>query len=271
MLRAATLNPVTHYSLDHGLLQTGDSADMVIIDNLEDFSVLQTYVQGVKVAEDGKSLIKQVHASTPNRFHCDAITPDQLAVPARKGNVRAIQATDGALITHSTIAQPTKKNGFVIPDVAKDLLKVVVVNRYTRAEPAVAFIRGFGLQKGAIASSVAHDSHNIIAVGASDQELSKAINLIIQNKGGITYADHQEQDILPLPVAGLMTNGDGYKVAETYNRIEEKAKQSGKHALQTPFMTLSLMALLVIPELKISDKGLFDGTRFQFTPLFTET
>lgn len=271
VLRAATLNPVKHYSLDNGLLQTGDSADMVVIDNLEDFGVLQTYVQGVKVAENGESLIRPVHASTPNRFHCDEITPDKLAVPARKGNIRVIQATDGALITKSITAQPTEKNGFVVPDVEKDLLKVVVVNRYTRADPAVAFIRGFGLLKGAIASSIAHDSHNIIAVGTSDQELSKAINLIIQNKGGIAYADHQEQDILPLPVAGLMTNSDGHKVAETYNRIEEKAKQSGKNALQTPFMTLSFMALLVIPELKISDKGLFDGTRFQFTSLFTET
>ncbi len=268
VVRAVTLNPITHYGLDAGLLREGDPADMVVVNNLSDFTILQTYIDGEKVAENGKSLLTSVSGSTPNHFHCRRLRPDQLRVPATGSKIRVIQATDGQLITKALCLEAKTENGQVVADTGRDILKLVAISRYRDSEPAVAFIRGMGLTHGAIASTVAHDSHNIIAAGCSDEDIARAINLLIENKGGISVAHSDGQSsVLPLPVGGIMTNADGHQTARLYKETDARAKQLGSR-LAAPFMTLSFMALLVIPELKLSDKGLFDGNTFTFTPLF---
>ncbi|HRN92829.1 MAG TPA: adenine deaminase C-terminal domain-containing protein, partial [Ferruginibacter sp.] len=143
-----------------------------------------------------------------------------------------------------------------------DILKIAVINRYHPAPPAVAFIKNFGLTHGAIASSVAHDSHNIVVVGTSDEAMCRAVNLIIEHRGGLSAVSNEATHVLPLPVAGLMSHDEGYKVAESYTAIDQFVKKTLGSTLTAPFMTLSFMALLVIPHLKLSDKGLFDGDQF---------
>jgi adenine deaminase len=266
VLQSCILNPVDHYKLDVGLLQQGDSADFIVIDNLHDFNVLQTYVQGTLVAENGKTLINSVTAETPNHFVTEKINASSLRVDASGKQIRIIEALEGQLITNTIVDSPLVVNGEICSDIERDYLKMVVINRYEKAPPAIAFIKNFGLRSGAIASTVAHDSHNIIAVGVSDEEIAKAVNLLVDVKGGIAVADKNTEHVLPLPVAGLMSNNNGYKVAHDYETIDALVKKSGC-SLNAPFMTLSFMALLVIPQLKLSDKGLFDGKTFSFTTL----
>ncbi len=268
VLRAATLNPKKHYGLENGLLQEGDSADFIIIDNLEDFNVLQTFIKGIKVAENGQSLIAPVPEETPNRFHCRPVSSSDFKLPATGKEIRVIEAIDGQLITRSGKAKARIENGFAVSDVDNDLLKIAVINRYKEAPPAIAFVKNFGLKRGAIASTVAHDSHNIIAIGTNDADLAGAVNLLVKHQGGYALCDGSDEEILPLPVAGLMTNADGFEVAHKFEKLRQKARQQLGSNLQSPFMTLSFMALLVIPELKLSDKGLFDGKKFVFTSLF---
>jgi adenine deaminase len=266
VFQSCILNPVDHYKLDVGLLQQGDSADFIVIDNLHDFNVLQTYVQGTLVAENGKTLINSVTAETPNHFVTEKINASSLRVDASGKQIRIIEALEGQLITNTIVDSPLVVNGEICSDIERDYLKMVVINRYEKAPPAIAFIKNFGLRSGAIASTVAHDSHNIIAVGVSDEEIAKAVNLLVDVKGGIAVADKNTEHVLPLPVAGLMSNNNGYKVAHDYETIDALVKKSGC-SLNAPFMTLSFMALLVIPQLKLSDKGLFDGKTFSFTTL----
>lgn len=266
VLRAASLNPVTHYKLDVGLLRPKDSADFIVIDNLKDFNVLETYVRGTLIAQKGSTRIQRTQATTPNQFSTSLKRTEQFAISAQEKNIRIIQAEEGQLITKSVIVPAKITNGQIVPDTQRDILKLTVVNRYENAPPSLAFIQNFGFKSGAIASCIAHDSHNIIAVGCSDQEICDAVNLLIENKGGISIVNGTQKHVLPLPVAGIMTNEDGYKVAEKYSEMDARAKQLGTQ-LYAPFMTLSFMALLVIPSLKLSDKGLFDGTSFQFVPL----
>ena len=171
---------------------------------------------------------------------------------------------DGQLITNKIICNPILKDGFYESDVTNDILKIVVVNRYKNAPVAKAFIKNFGIKKGAIASSVAHDSHNIVAVGVDDESLAKAVNLVIKERGGVSSVSDQKEMVLGLPVAGLMSNEDGYKVAAAYTAIDKMVKEKMGSTLTAPFMTLSFMALLVIPHLKLSDMGLFDGDEFKF-------
>lgn len=263
VLRAACYNPIVHYGLGIGLLREGDTADFIVIDNLDHFKILETYVKGEKIAENGTTLIPRITADTPNQFNTSNKHPSDFLFPAASSSIRVIVAEDGQLMTKSTTIKPKIHSGHIVPDIENDILKLVVVNRYRDAKPAVAFIKNFGLQKGAIASCIAHDSHNIIAVGCDDEEIANAVNLIIKHKGGISAVDKDDQHILPLPVAGIMSNDDGYIVAEQYSAIDKKAKLLGTK-LHAPFMTLSFMALLVIPELKLSDKGLFDGGKFEF-------
>lgn len=264
VLRCACVHPVKHYKLDVGLLQPGDPADFIIVDDLHRLNVLQTYIKGTLVADKDKSLISPVKAAVINNFNAYQTTPDEFASPAKGKQIRVIEALDGELITNS-LQQPSKiKNGMLIPDIENDILKIAVVNRYQKAPPAIAFIRGFGLKKGAIASSVAHDSHNIIAVGTTDEEICLAVNTLMKHQGGVAAVSGKQVDALPLPIAGLMSHEDGYVTAKKYALIDQKAKDLGGH-LQAPFMTLSFMALLVIPSLKLSDKGLFDGKTFRFT------
>ncbi|NOU45710.1 MAG: adenine deaminase [Bacteroidales bacterium] len=269
VLQCCILNPIKHYNLEIGKGQQGDPADLIVVDNLTDFTVLQTYVNGIKVAENGKSLINPVKAEAPNRFVAAKVVASDFSVPYSGKKIRVIEALEGQLITNTIIATPKVVNGKMVSDTENDILKITVINRYQKSAPAIAFIRNFGLKKGAIASTVAHDSHNIIAIGADDESLAKAVNLLIENTGGISVVSDDSAHILPLPVAGLMSNGNGYQTASAYEQIDAMAKQLGT-TLHAPFMTLSFMALLVIPQLKISDLGLFDGATFSFTELEVE-
>jgi adenine deaminase len=264
VLKAACVNPVFHYNLDVGLLKEGNPADFILINNLEEFQVLQTYINGELVAENGLSLIKSgEHHHTINNFQIGKKSLDDFEWKAK--NIKtflAIEALDGQLITNKVQVEPAIKDGMVVSDVKQDLLKMVVINRYKEAPIAKALIRNFGLKQGALASSVAHDSHNVVAVGADDESLCEAVNLLIENKGGISCVKENFEMVIPLPVGGLMSADDGYRVAELYSLIDKAAKEAGC-TLSAPFMTLSFMALLVIPHLKLSDKGLFDGDAFQ--------
>lgn len=266
IIRACTYVPVKHYNLEVGLLQKGDAADFIIVDNLFDFNVLSTYIDGYKVAEKGKTLINSVEEECPNIFKAKNINPSDLEVAYKKPEIKVIKALEGQLITEKLVIEAKHNNGVIISDTERDILKIVVLNRYEYSKPSVAFINGFGFKKGAIASTVAHDSHNIIAVGCNDEDIAEAINLLINSKGGISVVNKDLKYHLPLPVAGLMSNEDGFEVAHKYEFIDQKAKELGS-LLNAPFMTLSFMALLVIPELKLSDKGLFDGSIFEFTSL----
>lgn len=266
VLRCASYNPLAHYKLDAGLLQKGDSADFIVVDNLQDFHVLKTYIKGQLVAENGKTLISSVPCEVINQFETSLKTEKDFAIKAEKSTLQVIKALDGQLITEKLICPAKIDQGRYVSDVEHDLLKIAVVNRYSNQPAAIAFIKGFGLKKGAIASCIAHDSHNIVAVGTNDIDICNAVNAIIQNKGGISISCGGAAEALSLPVAGIMSHKDGYIVAKEYAKIDRKAKELGA-SLAAPFMTLSFMALLVIPSLKLSDKGLFDGTTFKFTPL----
>lgn len=268
VLQSIVLNPINHYKLDVGILRENDDADFIIVDNLNYFNIKKTYIKGQMVFDGQKSLIEAVKGKTPNLFVANKIEKSQIQLPYTSGKLKAIKAFDGELITSKLEVNPKINDGNVVSDIENDVLKLVVLNRYGISEPSVAFINGFGFKEGAIASSVAHDSHNIVAVGTNDDDLLNAINLVIENKGGVVAISNDETSVLPLPVAGLMSNIDAYKVSEQYHHIDKLAHKMGS-TLRAPFMTLSFMALLVIPDLKLSDKGLFDGTSFSFTPMFT--
>ena len=267
VIRSCTYNPVTHYNLPVGLLQAGDPADMIIVDNLDQFSILATYVDGMKVAEGGKTRIESILEKPADKFYTSPIQSSDLRITPQKGQIRVQKAIDGQLITEEIHCQPLIRDNNVISNPNLDILKLVVKDRYMAAPPAIGFANGFGLKRGAIASCVAHDSHNIVAVGVDDDSLARAINLIENSKGGISIVEGDNAMILPLPFAGIMTDRDGYEIAAIYEKMDQWAKQLGSK-LRAPYMTLSFMALLVIPELKLSDKGLFDGRKFAFTSLF---
>lgn len=267
VLRACSYNPVKHYSMNVGLLQKGDPADFCIVDNLKDFDVVATYINGKKVADGGQTLIDSVSEDVVNNFDCSLITEDQIKIKAESQNIKVIAVEDGQLITKEFDTNAKTENGFVESDVDNDVLKLLVVNRYFDAPPAIAFIKNVGLKQGALASSVAHDSHNIIACGTNDTDLVNAINLVIKEKGGVSLAHGAEHRVVGLPVAGLMSNKNGYEIAVDYEQLDLRSKELGV-TIKAPYMTLSFCALLVIPELKLSDKGLFDGTTFQFTSVF---
>lgn len=267
ILRAACINPVMHYKLDSGLLQAGNNADFIVVEDLENFDVLQTYINGALVADKGISLIRLPNENTSsniNNFCCSLKKPEDFsedkAIFPRKSH-SVIEALDGQLITNK-LSTGIGLKGISIEE---DILKIAVVNRYGEAPVAIAYIKNFGLTKGALASSVAHDSHNIVAVGTTDEAICEAVNSIIATKGGISLYSPESRLVLPLPVAGLMSDKDGYMVAKQYAEMDAAAKALGS-TLTSPYMTLSFMALLVIPHLKISDKGLFDGDGFSLLP-----
>ena len=267
VLKAASFNAVKHYNLPVGLLQPGDDADFIVVDDIHNPIAKQTYVKGMLVAENGVSNIHYKETYTPNKFHAEFIHADQLIVPDTGQRIKVIRCLDGQLITKSFVARPKVENGGLVSDVEEDILKLVVVNRYQPTQPAVAFIKGFGLKRGALASSVAHDSHNIVAVGVTDKDILHAVNLLIEHRGGVTAYCSTEMVAVPLPVAGLMSNEDGYEVAQAYQNADALAKRLGS-TRYAPFMTLAFMALLVIPELKISDRGLFDVKKFEVTSVY---
>lgn len=267
VLRAASINVIKHYQLPVGYLKTGHSADFICVNNLTDFEIEQIYIKGNKVYENGNVLIKRINAPIINNFNCSPKKPENFSIISNnKNNIRIIEALDGQLITNELIDTPTLTNNELTTNINKDLLKITVVNRYSDQAPAVAFIKNFGLKQGAIASCVAHDCHNIVAVGTNDTDLCNAVNAVIKNKGGIAVANKQEILSLALPIAGIMTNAPGEEVSKQYTLLDKKAKELGTK-LRAPFMTLSFMALLVIPKLKLSDKGLFNGETFTFTSI----
>ncbi len=265
VLKVACINPVLHYKMDVGLLHEGDAADLIVVKDLVGFAVLQTYIDGALVAENGRSKIGSVSSELINQFDCNEKKVEDLIFEFKgETNIAVIEALDGQLITNKILTAPKVVNNEMVSDVANDVLKIVVVNRYRNAPVAKAFIKNFGIKQGAIASSVAHDSHNIVAIGADDKSLLKAINLVIKEQGGVSAVSNHSEKILSLPVAGLMSNEDGYKVSEAYTTIDKMVKEELGSTLTAPFMTLSFMALLVIPHLKLSDLGLFDGDGFEF-------
>lgn len=267
VLRCASVNPVEHYKCNVGLLREGDAADFIVVDDLVEFKVLRTFIDGELVAENGTPLIQRVDEVIVNNFNLFHKSPEDFRVKASpKSSIRVIEALDGQLITNELHFPSKIIDGYIESDTDNDILKLAVVERYTGGRPAIGFIKNFGLKKGALASCVAHDSHNVIAVGVNDDDICKAVNALADNKGGICVVSDGRVEVLPLPVAGIMTNEDGYIVAEKYTAIDRLAKDLGS-TLGAPFMTLSFMALLVIPQLKLSDKGLFDGRKFEFVEL----
>lgn len=272
ILQTACINPVKHYKLPVGLLNPGDPADFILVNDLVQFEVTSTYINGELVADNGISNIKSVGTNPINNFDCEKIEAAALTVseneyPNKNGLIPVIEALDGQLITNKLMLSGSSQNGNWVTDTTNDILKIVVVNRYHAAPIAKAFIKNFGLTHGAMASSVAHDSHNIVAVGVDDASIADAINLVIEAGGGVSVvnglSETASSKLLPLPVAGLMSAADGFEVAAKYTEIDLAAKALGSK-LEAPFMTLSFMALLVIPHLKLSDKGLFNGDDFNF-------
>ena len=271
VLRAATVNPVRHYGLDVGLLQLDDPADFVLVDDLQELQIRKVWIEGNLVADEGTSRLQAPTSSPLNNFAAEPIRAEalQVAIDTESPNpcrARTIEVMDGQLLTRSIEASLEHDGEQVFADPSQDVLKLVVVNRYRKASPAVAFVRGFELRRGAIASSVAHDSHNIVAVGVSDTEIASAINAIIDTRGGLSISDGDMVDVLPLPVGGLMSLDPCEVVAMDYQRLDRHAKQLGC-CLASPFMTLSFLALPVIPSLKLSDRGLFDVDSFRFVPV----
>lgn len=266
VLKCACINPVLHYNLKTGLLKKEDPADFIVVNNLREFKTVKTFINGELVAENGKSLIGRINEKIVNNFNTSLKKPADFEITGDECIIRVIEAYDGQLITGELNIPSRINEGKIESDVSKDVLKLTVVERYNNSKPSVGFIKNFGLKKGAIASCVAHDSHNIIAAGVTDEDICNAVNAVIENKGGISVSFDGKSEVLPLPVAGIMTNEDGYLVAEKYTAIDKLAKELGSE-LNAPFMTLSFMALLVIPQLKLSDKGLFDGKKFEFTDL----
>jgi len=263
VLRCACVNPVLHYGLPVGLLRQGDPMDAALVSDLRDFRVLKVWLDGQMAAAEGRTLLPQVEAAPVNNFRARSVSPSDLQLPPGEGLLRVIEAIDGEVITRELLLEPHRVEGRPVPDPARDILLLCVVNRYEEAPPALAFIRGFGLKKGALASSVAHDSHNVVAVGSDPHSLCRAVNSVIEARGGIAVAGESNVELLPLPIAGLMSDGDGIEVGRRYAELDLLAHELGS-SLRAPFMTLSFMSLLVIPELKLSDRGLFDGRTFSF-------
>jgi adenine deaminase len=270
-LRAACLVPIEHYGLDVGQLRVGDPADFIEVDSLTRFEVVRTWIDGALVAERGRTTIPRVEPPVVNKFVASRLDPLNLVVHALSSTaakLHVIEALDGQLITNRLPITPRVLGGHIHTDMERDILKLVVENRYVHAQPAIAFIKNFGLRHGAMASSVAHDSHNVIAMGVDDADIAAAVNLVMEAGGGLSAACAAERvaAVLPLPIAGLMATGTCEEVGAAYGKLDKLVKAWGSQ-LRAPYMTLSFMALLVIPALKLSDRGLFDGGRFEFTPL----
>ncbi len=264
ILQAACINPIKHYNLDVGSLQIGDPADFIILEDLVSFKTKKTYINGQVVFSEEKSNISSVPFKNLNNFNTSKKSISDFKFESESSKIRVIEALEGELVTNELIKDSLIQNGNIISNTQTDVLKMTVVNRYQNQQPAIAFIKNFGLKKGAIASSVGHDSHNIIAIGVNDEAICEAVNLLIEAKGGICAVNGASKKVVPLPVAGIMSDQSGEVIGQQYADLDQMAKELGC-TLNAPYMTLSFMALLVIPSLKLSDKGLFDGSKFEFT------
>ncbi|MFZ4775716.1 MAG: adenine deaminase [Terrimicrobiaceae bacterium] len=267
VLRMACLHPVEHYRLPAAFLRFGDPADFIVVSDLKEFLVESSWIGGRCIARDGESRIPKTASLLPNAFHARTLTAGDFAVPARGTILRTIDVQEGELLTREGFVSLEDGERAVDSDTSRDVLKIAVVNRYRASPPSVAFVRNTGLRRGAMASSVAHDSHNIVAIGTNDRDLCRAVNLLMESRGGCVAVDGDESLLLPLPIAGLMSDLSGREVAQRYSELTAFVRRMGS-TLEAPFMTLSFLALLVIPELKLSDRGLFDGRSFEFVPLF---
>lgn len=267
VLRVASFNPIKHYGLDVGLLQQGDPADFLVIDNFFNLGILKTVINGRLVAKDGKTLLKESPKRRVNNFNTREKDLHDFALKHKKGEINIIGAVDGQLVTNRVLEKPRVVDNHIVSDPERDILKIAVINRYKDSPPSIGFVRNFGLKKGAIGSSVAHDSHNIVSVGVNDIDICRAVNTIIKEKGGISAVCGDTEKVLPLPVAGIMSDLSYKEVSKRYTELDRFAKELDSQ-LRAPFMTLSFMALLVIPQIKLSDKGLFDVLRFEFMDLF---
>lgn len=266
VLKAACINPVEHYNLDVGLMNIGDDADMIVVEDLKAFKTIQTYINGELVYDNGISNIKHVEFKNLNNFNTNKKEVSDFRFESNTNKIRVIECLDGELVTNEVEEESTLNNGNLVSNTETDILKMAVVNRYDNQKPAIAFIKNFGLKEGAIVSSVGHDSHNIIAVGVSDESICKAVNLLIENEGGICAISNTEEKVVALPVAGIMSDQNAETIGKQYSELDKMAKELGSK-LHAPYMSLSFMALLVIPSLKLSDKGLFNGKEFKFTNL----
>ena len=262
-LHACSVLPVQHYNLRVGLLQPGDPADFIVVDSPESMNVQETWIDGNPVYQNGSVRFPDVKSSVINRFEPYPLESKDFKLYSEKSEQHIIVAEDGQLITQRETATLQSEKGEILSDPDRNILKIAVVNRYEKQPPAVGFIKNFGLKNGAIASSVAHDSHNIVAVGSSDEAICEAVNLVMEARGGISAVHINKKDVLPLPVGGIMSNDSGEVVARGYERLSKISRDMGS-TLKAPFMLISFMALLVIPSLKMSDKGLFDGEEFVF-------
>ncbi|HBC79148.1 MAG TPA: adenine deaminase [Bacteroidales bacterium] len=268
VIRSCTVNPAMHYGLNTGLLRPGEPADFIVADNLKSMNILETWINGEKVFERNQVLFEYRKNSTLNNFNCSEIKVENIELASAGMKLRVIEASDGDLVTREIITDV--RNGEKLEaDTKSDILKIVVKDRYRDMPPAVGFIKGFGLKSGAFASSVAHDSHNIICAGTNDQDIVSAVNEIVRLKGGLAVANRNSISSVPLPVAGIMSDEPVSFIASEYEKLSDLVKSYGSQ-MSAPFMTLSFMALLVIPELKLSDRGLFDGREFRYTSLFKD-
>ncbi len=265
ILKMACINPKEHYNLDVGQLRVGDKADFIEVSDLKNFEIVRTFINGKVVSENRESKIDSVDVKPINNFHAQPTKVSDFIFENRCETIEVIQVLDHELFTLEKKYHTHQNSSFSV-NLKEDILKIAVINRYKSSPPAISFINGFNLEKGAIASCVAHDSHNIIAVGCSDEEINRAVNLLIDSKGGISAVDGDNTLHLPLEVAGIMSHNDAFEVASQYEKIDTFVKEDLGSTLSAPFMTLSFMALLVIPEIKLSDKGLFDGREFHFIP-----
>lgn len=266
VLQVACINPINHYNLDVGQLRVGDSADFLVVKDLHEFQTIRTYISGNKLFDNGATFLTPVYFKVINNFNISDKEISDFSYKSNASKIKVIEAYNGELVTGTSIENSTIINGNLISNTEIDVLKIAVVNRYNDQKPAIGFIKNFGLKEGAIASSVGHDSHNIVVVGVTDEDLCKAVNMLVEYKGGICALSSVKQMILPLPIAGIMSDQEGRIVADKYAQIDTFSKELGS-TLEAPFMTLSFMALLVIPSLKLSDKGLFDVQNFSFTSL----
>jgi len=269
ILRAACVNPVHHYNLDVGLLQKDDIADFIVVDNLHDLNVIMTVIEGKVVAKYGRPLIPRIHPEIINNFNAHKKIPADFSVPvgSKGGLINVIELVDGELITKRLTTTPLITDGQAVSDTRRDLLKVSVVDRYVDRKPSIGFVKNFGLKKGAIAFSVGHDSHNIISIGVDDKDICRAVNIVIENRGGLSIVYDNTEEVIPLSIAGLMSDDDGFRVADRYLKLLEHARKIGA-TLREPFVSLSFISLLVIPEIRLGARGLFDSKSFSYIDLF---
>ncbi|MFW6376140.1 MAG: adenine deaminase C-terminal domain-containing protein, partial [Thermoplasmatota archaeon] len=250
-----------------GLLQEGDKADFIVVDDIKNLEIKDVYINGKKVYDGNEPKFSRAEPEIINNFVAKKKAINDFRIKPQDKEINVISIDGKELITKRETTAPKIKDGNVVSDIDRDILKLSMINRYSDQEPSIGFAKGFGIKEGALATSISHDSHNVIGVGTTDGYLCKAVNKIIENKGGMCVITDEEEKCLPLPIAGLMSDKNHTKVSEDYKSIKELSKRTGSE-LRSPFMTLSFLSLLVIPEIKISDKGLFDVNKFEFIDLF---